>query len=1040
MTGGVAGARPRFSAAEAEEIARSRFGVEGDATELPSDRDQNFRVDGEGPAPTARDERADAPARRFVLKIASRSEDPAVLDLQHRALAHASRNDPGLPIPGLLPTVDDEETAEVTDDEGRAHRVRMVRWLPGRPLAEVRPRLPELLEEVGSVLARLDVALEDFSHPAAERDFHWDVARAPEVVEERLELIEATDRRALLERHLARVTERAGSILEELPRSVIHGDANDHNVLVRVAGPEALREAVRVAGLIDFGDMVRSFTVAELAVACAYAGLGSEDPVRTVRPLVRGYHGVRPLGEDEVEALFPLIVLRMCASASIAAAQTAAEPGNDYLRVSEEGAWRFLRWADETSWTRAHYMARHACGMEPCPRAPHVVSWLEEHGGDAAPVLRPNPATEEHRIFDFSVAEREWTAVPLEAGPDEWTDRIFGRMSHEEVRVALGRWDEPRRWYTSEIFRDEAGSDDDPPDPRTVHLGLDIFVRPGSPVYSPLAGRIYAVTSNIRPLDYGPTLTLIHEADGIPFWTLFGHLGREALEAWEPGDEVARGQQIATVGTYPVNGGWTPHLHFQILLDPMERAGDYPGVARPSEREFWLSLSPDPNLLLGVPGLEPASRGRSTEEITAHRRRHLGPNLSTSYRRPLKIVRGWMQKLYDEDGRDYLDARNNVPHVGHCHPRVVDAARLQNAVLDTNTRYLHDSLVEYTGRLVETLPEPLSVCWLVCTGSEANELALRLARACTGTRETIVLDVAYHGNTNALIEISPYKFGGTGGAGAPDHVHVAPLPDPYRGLYRDDPEAGPKYAAHVKEIVERLAEDGRGPATFVAEPIAGCGGQVVPPDGFLREAFRHVKEAGGVTIADEVQVGFGRIGTHFWAFEAQDAVPDIVTIGKPAGNGHPLAAVVCTPEVAEAFDTGMEYFNTFGGTPVACEVGLAVLDVIEDEGLQRRALDVGEKLKRGLGALGERHELVGDVRGSGLFLGVELVTDRDARTPATAHTRYVVERLRDHRILAGSDGADDNVLKLKPPLQFGPGDADRLVATLDRILGESPLR
>jgi 4-aminobutyrate aminotransferase-like enzyme len=448
-------------------------------------------------------------------------------------------------------------------------------------------------------------------------------------------------------------------------------------------------------------------------------------------------------------------------------------------------------------------------------------------------------------------------------------------------------------------------------------------------------------------------------------------------------------------------------------------------------------------LILNLPGdvLSACPQARSPSEILALRRRFLGPSLSISYRRPLKIVRGFRQHLYDEDGQAYLDAVNNVPHVGHCHPRVVSAGREQMAVLNTNTRYLHGDIVEYALRLAELLPEPLRVFYFVCSGSEANDLALRLARAQTKKRGLIVVSCAYHGNLSSLIDISPYKFDGPGGEGAPPHVHQVITPDGYRGPYKySDPTAGSLYAGHVEREVHKLADSGDGLCAFIAESLMSCAGQIVYPAGYLDAAFRHVRRAGGVCIADEVQVGFGRVGTHFWGFETQGVVPDIVTMGKPIGNGHPLAAVVTTPEIAASFRTGMEYFNTTGGNPVSCAVGLAVLDVIRDERLRQNALEVGSRFKEGLEGLKSRHPLIGDVRGLGLFLGVELVRDRKTLAPATEEAACVVERMKDKKILVSADGPFRNVLKIKPPLVFTSADADRFLETLDSVLGEDALQ
>jgi 4-aminobutyrate aminotransferase-like enzyme len=342
---------------------------------------------------------------------------------------------------------------------------------------------------------------------------------------------------------------------------------------------------------------------------------------------------------------------------------------------------------------------------------------------------------------------------------------------------------------------------------------------------------------------------------------------------------------------------------------------------------------------------------------------------------------------------------------------------------------------EYAERLTATFPSPLSVCFLVNSASEANELALRLTRAYTGRRDMIVLEAAYHGNTTGLIDLSPYKHAGPGGSGAPDWVHTVPIPDVYRGAHKaSDPDAGVKYASHVHRAIADLETRGRRLGGYIAETCPSVGGQLVSPPGYLPEVYRHVRAARGVCIADEVQTGLGRMGTSFWAFEDQGVVPDIVVIGKPLGNGHPIGAVVTTPEIAAAFDNGMEFFSTFGGNTVSCAIGLAVLDVMRDEALQEHALRVGERMLAGLRPLVKRHEVVGDVRGSGLFLGVELVRDRETLEPAGTEASYVSNRMREMGILLGTDGPYHNVVKIRPPMPFGGDDADLLVDALDRIL------
>jgi 4-aminobutyrate aminotransferase-like enzyme len=401
--------------------------------------------------------------------------------------------------------------------------------------------------------------------------------------------------------------------------------------------------------------------------------------------------------------------------------------------------------------------------------------------------------------------------------------------------------------------------------------------------------------------------------------------------------------------------------------------------------------------------------------ILEARRRLLGRNLSIAYEKPLNIVRGEMQYLFDDEGRRYLDAYNNVAHVGHCHPKVVAAGQEQMALLNTNTRYLNELIIRYAERLTATLPEPLSVCYFVNSGSEANELALRLARAHTKARDLIVLEHAYHGNTTTLIDISPYKHDGPGGDGPPAWVHKAPLP-----TTKDDAQMVVNLATQLKPL-----------CGFIAESMPSVAGQIILPDGYLKNVYDAVRAAGGVCIADEVQTGLGRIGTHFWAFEKYGVVPDIVVLGKPIGNGHPIAAVITTPDIAGSFDNGMEFFSTFGGNNVSCAIGLAVLEVVQEEKLQSHALQVGEHLLSGLRDLQQRHEIIRDVRGSGLFLGVEL---RNGNAPATSEANRIVNRMREHGILFGTDGPSHNVLKIRPPMPFSIEDADLLISTLAETL------
>ena len=1013
---------PAFTLDEARAIGRREYGVDAVPSPLPSERDQNFLMIADG-------------GDRYVLKISNAGERPDVLDLQNAALLHLAGAAPEVGLPRVRFSASGQGVVTVPDAQGRAHQARLLTWVPGRVLAGVRPHTPDLLRSLGRLLGTVDSALATFAHPSAERDLKWDPRRAG-WTREYFTFIEDPGRRGLVERLFAWSQDELSRLAPGLRQGVIYNDANDYNVLVDGSDPYTRR----VTAVVDFGDMLQTWVANEAAVGCAYAMLDKPDPLAAAAAVVEGYHAAHPLSPPEVEAVFPLACSRLCVSVVNSAYQRHADPGNAYLTISERPAWDLLERLGAVHPRFAHYRFRAACGLEPCPTAPAVITWLQESAAACGALIEPDPRTAARVVFDFSIGS-------LTAGtPAVWSDmglcarKIERRIADAGAAVGVGRYDEVRGVYASPIF---AKPGNDGPSSRTVHLGVDLFAPPGTPVLAPLDGVVHGVADNANPLDYGPTVVLEHRAGqgGPLFYTLYGHLARGSSAGLVAGDRVAAGTRIARIGAQGENGGWPPHLHFQIVTDLLDMRGDFAGVADPAERSVWLSLAPDPNLIAQIPGGVTAPAGRSGGEILEARRAHVGPSLSVSYRRPLTIVRGWMQHLFDADGRAYLDAVNNVPHVGHSHPRVVEAGQRQMAVLNTNTRYLHERLAEYAERLTATLPAPLRVCYFVNSGSEANELALRLARACTGSRETIVVDVAYHGNTNAAVEISPYKFDGPGGAGAPPHVHVVPTPDVYRGVYRGTaPDLGARYATHVAAAVDRLTGAGARPGAFIAESILSCAGQIVLPTGYLAGAYEAVRAAGGVCIADEVQVGFGRVGSHLWAFETQGVVPDIVTMGKPIGNGHPLGAVVTTPDIARAFANGMEYFNTFGGNPVSCAIGLAVLDVVRDEGLQDRARDVGGRLLDGLRALAGRHALIGDVRGLGLFVGVEFVRDPETREPAGHEAGLVANRMRDRGVLVSTDGPFHNVLKIKPPLCFGAADADRLVSTLDGILGEDYLQ
>jgi 4-aminobutyrate aminotransferase-like enzyme/Ser/Thr protein kinase RdoA (MazF antagonist) len=1011
--------KPCFGQEEAVHWVWELYGIRGKATPMPSERDQNFLLKAET-------------GKRFVLKIANALEDRDLLEAQNQAMSHLTES--GSVCPQVVPTQRGESIAEILSPSGTKHMVRLVSYLPGIPFGQVRRHSTELLHNLGRYVGRMDRALTTFDHPAMHRDFHWDLARAVEVIRGYQSVIADTELRHLVDRLAAAFEHHVAPVLPRLRTGVIHNDANDYNVIVG-GGDDPYTRNQHVIGIIDFGDMVYSYTVSDLAIAIAYAILDKPDPLAAAAPIVRGYHVENPLTEDEISTLFGLTCMRLCLSVSIAAYQHRERPHDPYLAISQEPIRETLPRLAQIHPRFAEAAFRHESGFVPVPRTEAVCSWLRHRTDRFSPVLGVDLSAAGCVVFDLSVGSPLVSGDQAANAEPELSRRLFGEMKQRGVEVGIGRHDEARLLCTSPLFVTGQGLTEEQ---RTIHLGVDLFAEAGTPVYAPIAGALFAFSKNEAPEHYGPVVVLQHSTDdGDTFHTLYGHLSKRSLEGFHLGKSFDQGEQIGTIGTPAVNGGWTPHLHFQIITDLLELGCNFPRVCRASQRHIWTRFSPDPNVVLGVPVHRFPPREPKSSETLATRRKRLGPSLSIEYRNPVKIERGWMQYLYDETGRRYLDGYNNVPHVGHCHPRVVQAGQKQMGVLNTNTRYLHDFLNRYADRLCATMPDRLSICFFLNSATEANELALRLARTHTQQRDMIVLEGAYHGHTTTLIDISPYKHDGPGGTGAPSWVHTAPIADVYRGPYKkNDPQAGRKYAEHVLQIIQNLRRDGTRLAGFIAETCPSVGGQIIFPENYLTHVYRYVHEAGGLCIADEVQTAYGRIGTHFYAFEAEGVVPDIVVLGKPIGNGHPIGAVVTTPEIAASFDTGMEFFSTFGGNTVSCAIGMAVLEVVLQEKLQAHALRVGNHLLLRLNTLKDRYAIVGDVRGSGLFIGVELVRNRTTLEPAGDETSFVANRLREHGILVGTEGPYDNVIKIRPPMPFSEGDADFLVATMDTILAE----
>ncbi len=984
---------------------------------LPGEYDANFRVR--------------TPRGSFVLKVMHSSRDRAFLDLQVRMLAHVAARAPSLCVSRVVPPA--AGGGEPLVDAGGGRLACLLEWIPGRPFAHARPQGPHLLLQLGRVMGQLARALEGFAHPAAVRPgFKWDLAGAGWAAAEVGAVADAAAR-GRVSRFLGEFSSSVLPAWGALRKGVIHGDANDYNVVTR-APRNGLPEVV---GLLDFGDAHESAVVADLAIAAAYGCLGAADPLAAIAAMAAGFHAEHALSDAELRALFPLVAARLAVSVVNSSLRARLVPGDEYVLISQQPALAALEKLDVVNRAFAHAALRVACGLRAVPggaplRPPRAT----------APLVHPaDLAGRRVRVLDLSVGGSMLGADPAAgAEPGVWgaawgaAGSAPAAARHGEVRLT-------------------------PDGIPALSLCATLLLPHAARVEAPAAGMVAAAEAGYVAVELSggaAVLLLLRGLAPAP------GLRVGALVA--PGSPLGQAcaEEPAAVACAPL---------FVQLVSPLGRAcfpgpwAEVPAAGPPSAAAspaLWAELFPDPSPLLAALPAEAADGGVGGDgdggeggggvafsappppplgALRAARAAVLAPSVRLQYRAttPLHAVRGWRAQLFDAAGAPHLDCYNNVPVVGHSHPAVVGAVSAQMALLTTNSRYLHETVLRYGRALTATLPAPLAVVFFLNSASEANECALRLARAATGATDVIVVDHAYHGNTSTLVDISPYKFAGKGGAGKKPWVHVVPCPDDYRGpRKRGAPGAGAAAAAEGAGAL--LAGGTLRPAAFIAESLPSVAGQLVFPPGFLGGTYAAVRAAGGLCIADEVQTGFGRLGDAFWGFQTQGVVPDIVVCGKPIGNGFPLGAVVTTPAIAKAFDNGMEFFSTFGGSPAAAAAGLATLETIQRERLQDNARRVGAALMAALKDVQSRCPLIGDVRGMGLFLGVELVRHRATLEPATAEAAYVVARLREKGILTGLEGPFDCVLKLRPPLCFTEEQAAQLARALEEVLGEDGLR
>ncbi|NQX34648.1 aminotransferase [Herbiconiux sp. VKM Ac-2851] len=975
-------AAPAVSEAQAAEIAAEVFGLarEGlEVTSLGSQTDANFRL---RPAPSA------AP---LLLKVANPSTSLAELEAQSAA-ADAVRASPGdVATPRTHPALTGERVGTAVVD-GAGLPVRLLDFLEGSTLSGPGYLAPSVVARLGTLAARSVQALAAFAHPGTDRDLEWDLRNARHLVDDLLPFADAATARSL-RASMDAVWPVVERLDPGLRRQVIHGDITDDNVVAQ--RDEAGR--LQPFGIIDFGDVMHSWRIAELAVTCSSVLHHSDATVLSVLPAVTAFHALVPLEAAEVDALWPLVVARAATLVASAHHAAAIDPGNEYTAANAAHEHRILEVATSVPAPVFTAALRAALGL-PAPAlsvpaaASPLLPGLVGRPLATLDLSTTSPALARGRFLDPD-AERT-LAVEALAGGALSRGVLGGGVLTGGVAAAVLRFGE-RRLTRTRL--------DDPHAP-TAALGVELHLAEPQPVHAPWPGDV--TVDGERMLLRTPTATL--ELTG---------LTPAAPTA------VTAGELLGTA---------TTHLTIRVLhpaADPVIT----PSFATPELAEAWGTLVGNPTSLLPDAPPRASATPHGGEGLLARREQSLAEVQEHYYAHPPQIERGWRHHLVDTEARAYLDMVNNVASVGHAHPRIADAVSAQLELLNTNSRFNYASIVEFSERLAGLLPDPLDTVFLVNSGSEAVDLALRIAWARAGHQHTVALREAYHGWTFASDAVSTSVADNPGALESrPPWIHALDTPNSYRGRHRGADAA--RYAPEAVALIEELASDGHAPAAFIAEPFYGNAGGLPLPDGYLRAVYPAVRAAGGLCVADEVQVGYGRLGEHFWGFEQQGVVPDIVTVAKAAGNGHPLGAVITTRAIADAYRSQGYFFSSAGGSPVSSVVGLAVLEIIRDEGLQENARAVGAHLKARLQALGERHALIGGVHGLGLYLGVEFVRDRVTLEPAPLETAAVCERMLTRGIIVQPTSDRQNVLKIKPPLTLTVADADRFADELDHVL------
>ena len=864
----------------------------------------------------------------------------------------------------------DGESVSVTNIAGAAVGVRLLQFVAGEPLSGDRYLNRAMTRAIGAMAATIDVALSELSAPALEREHEWDLQCAPQVLEALLPSVVDEGLRARLAFASHNAILALGATAADLPQQLIHGDLTDDNVV-------ALPRTNHVPdGVIDFGDLNHSWTVGELAVTVASLLHHRGGSLDSAMGAVSAYHAIRPLARAEAESLWPLVVIRGAVLVASGNQVASADSGNDYAAQNLDHEMVIFDRATAVPLSVASAVVLDTLGFE------RTAALIPEY----LPLI---PS-----LIIATVAELDLSATSEQLDAGRWLDpdaetEITAELLRKHAAVAT-------RYAEARLTRSTIHGVDEP---HNVTLGIDLTVAKPHEVVAPWSGTIETSGEGVELRGHGVILTL-----------------RGLVTTLSSGTDIAAGDPLGRVERA---------LGISVTVEGV----DVPWCVTPSMARAWDVASIDPTvLILGAPRVV-----SEDPRLVQRRERYLAAAQEHYYVEPPVMVRGWKEHLIDEHGRVYLDGLNNVTSIGHSHPKLIEAITRQWSLLNTNSRFQYPAIVDLAERLANLLPDGLDSVFFVNSGSEAADLALRIGRSWTGRRSVLAVREAYHGWTDLSDSVS------TSIADNPDAlttrppwVHTLEAPNSYRGRYRGAESSN--YSVDAVSEIAALTAAGTPIGTFIAEAYYGNAGGMPLPDGYLEAVYTAVRASGGLCVADEVQVGYGRLGEWFWGFEQQAVVPDVVAIAKAMGNGHPLGAVITTAEIAEHYRSEGYFFSSAGGSPVSSVIGMTVLDVIRDEELQRNARVTGAYLRSRLEELGRRHPLVGAVHGIGLYLGLEFVRDRDTLEPATEETLAICERLRQRGIIMQPTSDRQCVLKIKPPLCFSRESADFFVDTLDEVL------